>query len=124
MAPIDPFIASLPYLPATILQSSTSQPPLLSAGSITISNLQKFDYGCKCFFTYKEIPAEDQVGCIIYSFELEFMQSWVEADSAHLISLSFADFMLKIKHKWLLSDWEDKLIQELIAPQGDHEFYE
>jgi hypothetical protein len=99
MAPVDPFITSLPYLPATILQSSTSQPPLLSAGSITISNLRKFDYGCKRFFMYKEIPAEDQVGRIIYSFKSEFMQSWIEADSANLIGLSFADFMLKIKHK-------------------------
>jgi hypothetical protein len=119
MAPVDPYIASLPYAPATVLQSSTSQPPLLSASSITVLNLCKFDYGCKCFFTYKEIPAEDQVARIIYSFESEFMQSWIESDSARLISLSFLEFMLKIKHKWLPSDWEDELIQELIAPQGE-----
>jgi hypothetical protein len=124
MAPVDQYIASLPYAPATVLQSSTSQPPLLSAGSITVSNLRKFDYGCKCFFTYKEIPTEDQVTCIIYSFESEFMQSWIESDSARLISLSFSEFMLEIKCKWLPSDWEDELIQELIIPQGEQEFYE
>jgi hypothetical protein len=84
----------------------------------------KFDYGCKHFFAYKEIPADEQVGHIIYSFESEFMQSWIESDSARLTSLSFAEFMLEIKHKWLPSDWEDKLIQELIAPQGEREFYE
>jgi hypothetical protein len=32
--------------------------------------------------------------------------------------------MLEIKWKWLPMDWEDKLIQELIAPQGDREFYQ
>jgi hypothetical protein len=41
-----------------------------------------------------------------------------------LTSLSFADFMLEVKRKWLPSDWEDELIQELIAPQGEREFYE
>lgn len=124
MAPIDPYIANLPYAPETVLQSSTSQPPLLSAGSITITNLCKFDYGCKHFFTYKEIPENEQVGRIIYLFESEFMQSWIESDSAHLTSLSFTEFMLEIKHKWLPSDWEDELIQELIAPQGERKFYE
>jgi hypothetical protein len=67
---------------------------------------------------------EDQVGRIIYSFKSEFMQLWIEADSARLISLSFADFMLEIKCKWLPSNWEDELIQKLIAPQEDREFYE
>jgi hypothetical protein len=124
MAPVDPYIASLPYAPATILHSSASQPPLLSAGSITVTNLRKFDYGCKRFFAYKEIPANEQVGRIIYSFESEFMQSWIEADSARLTGLSFGDFMLEIKRKWLPSDWEDELIQELITPQGEREFYE
>jgi hypothetical protein len=124
MAPVDPYIASLPYAPATILHSSASQPPLLFAGSITVTNLCKFDYGCKRFFTYKEIPANEQVRCIIYSFESEFMQLWIESDSTCLTGLSFRDFMLKIKCKWLPSDWEDELIQELIAPQGEREFYE
>jgi hypothetical protein len=124
MTPVDPVIANMPYALATVLQTATSQPPLLSAGSITIANLCKFDYACKHFFTYKEIPAEEQVACIIYSFESEFMQSWIESDSNRLISLSFAEFMLEVKWKWLPTDWEDELIQELIAPQGDREFYE
>ena len=124
MAPVDPVIANMPYAPATVLQTATSQPPLLSAGSITIANLRKFDYACKRFFAYKEIPAEEQVGRIIYSFESEFMQSWIESDSDHLIALSFAEFMLEVKRKWLPTDWEDELIQELIAPQGDRDFYE
>lgn len=89
-----------------------------------VANLCKFDYACKRFFAYKKIPPEDQVARIIYSFESEFMQSWIELDSAHLVTLTFAEFMLKVKHKWLPSNWEDELIQELITPQGNHEFYE
>jgi len=38
--------------------------------------------------------------------------------------MTVANFMLEVKCKWLLSNWEDKLIQELIAPQGECEFYE
>jgi hypothetical protein len=124
MTPVDPVIASMPYAPANVLQSSTSQPPLLSSGSITIANLRKFDYACKRFFAYKEITAEEQVGRIIYSFESEFMQSWIQAESDRLVTLTFAEFMLEIKRKWLPSDWEDELIQELIAPQGSRDFYE
>ena len=52
------------------------------------------------------------------------MQSWIESDSDQLVKLTFAEFMLVIKQKWLPSDWEDELIQELIAPQGNREFYE
>jgi hypothetical protein len=124
MAPINPFIANMPYAPATVLHSTTNQPPLLSSRSITIANLRKFDYACKCFFVNKEIPAKDQVGRIIYSFESEFMQSWIESDSEHLVGLSFPEFILEVKCKWLPMDWEDELIQELIAYQGDREFYE
>jgi hypothetical protein len=90
MAPVDLVIAAMPYTPATILQSSSSQPPLLSAGSITVTNLWKFKRACKRFFTYKEIPADKAVGCIIYSFKSEFMQSWIESDSELLIRLTFA----------------------------------
>jgi hypothetical protein len=124
MTPVDPVIANMPYAPASVLQNSSNLPPLLSAGSITVVNLRKFDYACKRFFTYKEIPPEDQVAHIIYSFESEFMQSWIESDTDCLTMLSFAEFMLEVKCKWLPSDWEDELIQELIAPQGTREFYE
>jgi hypothetical protein len=72
---VDPVVANIPYAPASVLQTASSQPPLLSAGSITIANLHKFNYTCKCFFAYKEIAPKDQVGRIIYSFESEFMQS-------------------------------------------------
>lgn len=123
MAPVDPVIVNMPYAPTTILQALSSQPPLLSASSITVSNLCKFKYACKRFFTYKEIPTEEAVGQIIYSFKSEFMQSWIKSDSDCLIKLTFAEFMLEVKQKWLLTDWEDELIQELIAPQGDRKFY-
>jgi hypothetical protein len=121
---VDPVIASMPYAPATVVQSSSSQPPLLSARTITVAGLQKFDYACKCFFAHKEIPTGEQVAHIIYSFKSEFMQSWIESDCDRLIGLSFAAFMLEVKRKWLPSDWKDELIQELIAPQGEREFYE
>jgi hypothetical protein len=119
MCLVDPVIASMLYAPATVVQTSSSQPPLLSTRAITVAGLRKFDYACKRFFAHKEIPLGEQVARIIYSFESEFMQSWIESDCDCLIGLSFAVFMLEVKHKWLPSDWEDELIQELIAPQGE-----
>jgi hypothetical protein len=121
---VDPIIASMLYVPATIVQTSSSQPSLLSTRAITVAGLQKFDYACKHFFAHKEIPPGEQVARIIYSFESEFMQSWIKSDCNRLIGLSFTMFMLEVKCKWLPSDWENKLIQELIAPQGEQEFYE
>ncbi|KAF8226901.1 hypothetical protein L208DRAFT_340873 [Tricholoma matsutake] len=52
-----------------LLCSYSSPDLLLSASSITVSNLHKFDYACKHFFAYKEITPDDRVGRIIYSFE-------------------------------------------------------
>jgi hypothetical protein len=81
MTPVNPVIANMPYAPATVLQTATSQPLILLARSITVTNLCRFDYACERFFAYKEIAPEDQVGRIIYSFESEFMQSWIESDT-------------------------------------------
>jgi hypothetical protein len=124
MCLVDPIIASMPYAPATVVQTSSSQPPLLSTRAITVAGLRKFDYTCKHFFAHKEIPPGEQVAHIIYSFKSKFMQSWIELDCDFLIGLSFAAFMLEVKRKWLPSDWEDELIQELITLQGEWEFYE
>ena len=64
----------------------------------------------------KDIAANNWVGKIIYNFESSAVQSWISADEAHLISLTF--LLVELKKKFLPRSWEDKLVQDQITMQG------
>jgi len=66
----------------------------------------------------KDIAANDWVTKIIYNFESSAVQSWVSADEAHLISLTFPAFLVELRKKFLLRSWEDDLVQDQITMQG------
>jgi hypothetical protein len=58
----------------------------------------------------KDIATNDRVGKIIYDFESSAVQSWVSADEARLISLTFPAFLVEVKKKFLPRSWEDELV--------------
>lgn len=59
---------------------------------------------------------------IIYNFEGSGVQSWVNANHAHLIALSFSQFLLEFKKKFLPHNWQDDLITTQIRMQGLNPF--
>ena len=70
----------------------------------------------------KDIVAANCIGKIIYNFKSSAVQSWIMAEEAHLIALTFPEFLLALKEKFLPHTWEDDLMQDQIIIQGSMNF--
>jgi hypothetical protein len=70
----------------------------------------------------KGIEAADQVRKIIYNFEGSDVQSWIYVEEARLVTLTFTEFIMEIKKKFLPTSWEDKLVDKQIGLQGEDNF--
>jgi hypothetical protein len=106
------------YAAAKVKQMSPSSAPLLFAGCLTIKVLRQFDTACRRYFSVKDIAEDDHVGKIIYNFKSMAVQSWINAEEARLVALSFPEFLVLLKKKFLPCSWEDELIQDQIIPQN------
>lgn len=105
------------YAATEVKQTSPSSAPLLSAGRLTIKVIHQFDTACHHYFSVKDVAAADHVGKIIYNFESTAVQSWINAEEACLVALSFPDFLVAFKKKFLPCSWEDELVQDQIMTQ-------
>ncbi|RDB19569.1 Transposon Tf2-11 polyprotein [Hypsizygus marmoreus] len=104
-------------------QSFPTHPPILSPGKITYDNFKTFEYMCNRFFSHKAIIPTDQVSRIIFNFEDESVQDWLEGDFVKYSALSFADFILEFKKKWFPRHWLDDIIDRVINSQGLRPFW-
>jgi len=112
-----PSIAPL-YVPAEVKQASLSSVPLLSTGHLTIKVIHQFKTTCCCYFSVKDVAADEHVGKIIYNFESAAVQSWINANEAQLVALTFPEFLIALKKKFLPHLWEDELVQDQIVVQN------
>jgi len=64
------------------------------------------------------VAETNHVMAIIYNFESSSVQSWINANHAHLTALTFPLFLLKFKKKFLPCNWQDDLISMQIGMQG------
>lgn len=118
MAPIiDPL-----YAPIEVHQALPLSTPILTTGLLTVLVVRQFDNMCHHYFSMKDVAADDHVGKIIHNFESTAVQSWVIAEEATLLALSFTDFLVAFKKKFLPCTWEDDLVQEQISIQGNTSF--
>jgi len=77
------------YALAEVCQVSPSAALILTAGQLTVQVLHQFENACHWYFSMKDVDAVDHVGKIIYNFESSVVQSWIMAEEAQLIALSF-----------------------------------
>jgi len=116
-----PNVAPL-YAPAEVKQASPSSAPLLSVGCLTIKVICQFETVCRCYFSMKSMAAGECIGKIIYNFKSTAVQSWINTDEAHLVALTFPEFLIAFKKKFLPCSWEDELIQDQIVAQNSTDF--
>ncbi|KAF9466438.1 hypothetical protein BDZ94DRAFT_1336953 [Collybia nuda] len=108
---------------AEVQQSSHSHAPILTNGCLTPQIIEEFKTSCLRYFKHKKIEDNDKVSMIIYNLLSPSMVSWVKVKSAHLCTLSWAEFMAKFKHKWLPRGWEHKITNKVIAFQRPTESF-
>jgi hypothetical protein len=71
---------------------------------------------------HKSIAKENQVARIINNFDSAEITNWASNNQDLLTSGSFAEFIVKLKKKFLLHNWEDDLVQCQISTQGQTSF--
>ena len=93
--------------------SSSRDAPSISLSSLTLDALLCWVDDCLTYFGIRQISASEQVSCIIYTIRVMRMRPWLRSNHAHLCVLSFDDFVMEIRRKWLKSDWKDDLMKRV-----------
>ncbi|KAF8226127.1 hypothetical protein L208DRAFT_1022859, partial [Tricholoma matsutake] len=70
--------------------------PILTAGDILVKVLQSFELTCLDYFTEKNMPDGEQVQKILGCFRDNCIWDCVRGDRAHLLKLTFDEFMAKL----------------------------
>jgi hypothetical protein len=110
------------YASAEVKQTSPSAAPILLAGRLMIKVLHQFENACRHYFSMKDVTVKDHIGKVIYNFESTAIQSWINTEEAQLLVLSFPEFLIMLKKKFLPRSWEDELVQDQITTQGTSSF--
>lgn len=97
----------------------------MTAGDLTLEGLQTFKMGCKSCFRAKDIPEEEQVGRVAWSFQDPQMQEWYIVNQEQIDAMEFPDYMNELRKVWLPSDWEQTAQAKVLSTlQGDRVFWE
>jgi hypothetical protein len=112
---------NIPYAAAKVVQSGSGG-PVLSNGRLTIKTLRVFENTCRRYFSHKGTAAEERVGKILYNFESAEIQTWVYTEEDQLAGLDFNAFIVELKKKFLPRTWEQTLVRDQVALQGESTF--
>ena len=119
----DSEIFLLPCPPSTSMSSASlatvlANPktvPVLTAGKIRPETLTDWVHKCRQYFkTARKIPSKDYVLTAAMGLQDPLVQDWYMNAADELDVLSFDDFVVLMKKRWLKSGWEDELVTEII----------
>jgi len=96
----------IPNQLAVVEHVHQSKSPILLAGEINLAVMCTFELGCLDFFDCEEIKADDQVQKILGCFRDSRICDWISGDCNWLLTLSFTNFMVKLRANYLDPDWE------------------
>lgn len=113
---------NIQYVPAIVKGRKGSHAPVLLVGHIKITIVCIFENLCCRFFQNKKKLEDKQVLSIIYNFESSTVQAWVNTHHDRLIGLTFVEFIIEFKMKFLPANWKDDLVATQIAMQSMQAF--
>lgn len=92
-----------------VCEEKHSKPPVVTEGDLTPEVLQNFvDYSMD-FFQNKDVAEADQVRRVYTAFKDHRIRDWIAAERGRILGLSFEEFVMEIKEKYLAPDWEEEL---------------
>ena len=94
---------------------TSAKVPVLTAGNISPAVMMDFESAALDFFISKSVPAEKQVTMIIPSMKDLRIDDWITAERDHIIALTFAAFMAKLRLNYLPQDWEDQVHNDILT---------
>ena len=93
------------YTIASVEHPITKHCPIVTRGDLTPQILLLAENAFHEFFITKTVNKEDKVKLILGAFKDVHVRDWIATDRAHLLKLSFEDFMLELRSNFLPSDW-------------------
>jgi hypothetical protein len=99
---------------------------MISAGAMTPELLHCFEHHARGYLLSKDgLEAKNFVEHIVYSFEDPLFSDWYQSQQELLSILSFAEFMVKVRARWLPKRWQQELARKVRSTkQGKTAFSE
>lgn len=113
---------NIQYALATVNGRNGSHALVLLAGWIMIPVIWIFENACHRFFQNKKLPEAEHILSIIYNFESSAVQAWITTHHDRLVALTFGEFFMEFKNKFLPANWKDNLIAMQITLQSSQAF--
>jgi hypothetical protein len=109
----------------TEVEVSGSKVPVLHPGSLTPKILHRFENACKSYFRNKKVEAADHVASIAGNMLDTVIPDWYWEGEARFNALTFKEFMVEMRSKWLDDDWENDIrLCILGSKQGSSSFWD
>ncbi|KAF8231833.1 hypothetical protein L208DRAFT_1275149 [Tricholoma matsutake] len=97
-----------------ILSLNNSKCPMVSAGTMTPELLHRFEHHTRRYLQNKEgLNPKNFVDHIVYSFEDALFSDWYQSQQELLSTLSFNNFMIKVRTRWLPKRWQQELARKV-----------
>jgi hypothetical protein len=110
---------------ATVIQTSATKPPTLTAGKLTPEIVREFEECCISYFDAKlEIEPKDYVRRIGGSLHDRVIADWYGTNRVRFCAMAFEDFISELKNKWLPDDWQGDIRRRILGAKHTGAFYE
>ena len=94
-----------------------TRPPQLSSGEITPKAVKDFENHCLNYFVNAKGGIDDnlKVTRILGCFENDLVNDWISVNRDQFTTLSFPDFMIEFRARWLPHDWEQTVRSKILS---------
>lgn len=109
---------------AALVWSGPKHVPRLTPGKLSPEILSLWNNAVQHYFRHKEVAETKKVLSVAGGFDDPLIQHWFNNDIT-LMDLSFTNFLVIFKDRWLRKNWADDILTKLIrSHQDDKEPFE
>ena len=94
-----------------------TRPPQLSNGEISPKSAKDFENHCMNYFVNVKGGIEEnlKVSRILGCFENDLVNDWISVNRDRFTELTFAEFMVEFRARWLPHDWEQNVRSKILS---------
>ena len=89
--------------------------PILGPGNVTAAVLFAWENACRQYFRHKGVETSKQVAYILGGLQDPRIIDWTLTNTEELESLSFTEFMAKLREHWLPHNWHADIVADMFA---------